>query len=178
MSPFRVPPLSGAARILKQGGGSEYGSIVGLEYEVPQKLTHLLQCIGNLYGLVRYDFNRVLKRSVLTACSRRRDGTVRRMCGFWTSTHRGRSFPPPPLSGGATASSDVQKDDSQVGRDMVWRLQGGYIFYAGAILAGAGYCRQCRRRPAILPLQLRQGCQVCVKISAQRLPRVAQFNAC
>jgi len=56
--------------------------------------------------------------------------------------------------------------------------QGGYIFYAGASLAGAGYCRQCRRRPAILPLKLRQGCQVCVKISAQRLPRVAQFNAC
>ena len=47
------------------------------------------------------------------------------------------------------------------------RTQGGYIFYAGASLAGAGYCRQCRRRPAILPLQLRQGCQVCVKISAQ-----------
>ena len=42
--------------------------------------------------------------------------------------------------------------------------QGGYIFYAGASLAGAGYCRQCRRRPAILPLQLWQGCQVCVKI--------------
>ena len=57
-------------------------------------------------------------------------------------------------------------------------VQGGYIFYAGASLAGAGYCRQCRRRTAILPLQLRQGCQVCVKISAQRLPRVAQFNAC
>jgi len=56
--------------------------------------------------------------------------------------------------------------------------QGGYIFYAGASLAGAGYCRQCRRRPAILPLQLWQGCQDCVKISAQRLPRVAQFNAC
>ena len=56
--------------------------------------------------------------------------------------------------------------------------QGGYIFYAGASLAGAGYCRQCRRRPAILPLQLRQGCQVRVKIFAQRLPRVAQFNAC
>jgi len=37
-------------------------------------------------------------------------------------------------------------------------------------LAGAGYCRQCRRRPAILLLQLWQGCQVCVKISAQRLP--------
>ena len=33
-------------------------------------------------------------------------------------------------------------------------FQGGYIFYAGASLAGAGYCRQCRRRPAILPLQL------------------------
>ena len=29
-------------------------------------------------------------------------------------------------------------------------VQGGYIFYAGASLAGAGYCRQCRRRPAIL----------------------------
>ena len=56
--------------------------------------------------------------------------------------------------------------------------QGGYIFYAGASLAGAGYCRQCRRRPAILPLQLWQSCQVCVKISAQRLPRVAQFYAC
>jgi len=56
--------------------------------------------------------------------------------------------------------------------------QGGYIFYAGGSFAGAGYCRQCRRRPAILPLQLWQGCQVCVKISAQRLPKVAQFNAC
>ena len=41
--------------------------------------------------------------------------------------------------------------------------QEGYIFYAGASLAGAGYCRQCRRRPAILPLQLWQGCQVCVQ---------------
>ena len=29
-------------------GGVRYGSIGGLEYEVPQKLTHLLQCIGNL----------------------------------------------------------------------------------------------------------------------------------
>ena len=58
-----------------------------------------------------------------------------------------------------------------------WK-QGGYIFYAGGSLAGAGYCRQCRRRPVILSLQLWQGCQVCVKISAQRLPRVAQFNAC
>ena len=54
----------------------------------------------------------------------------------------------------------------------------GYIFYAGGSLAGAGYSRQCRRLPAILPLQLWQGCQVCVKISAQRLPRVAQFYAC
>ena len=58
------------------------------------------------------------------------------------------------------------------------RIQGGYIFYAGGSLAGAGYCRQCRQRPAILPLQLWQGCQVCMKISAQRLPRVAQFYAC
>ena len=58
------------------------------------------------------------------------------------------------------------------------RRQGRYIFYAGASLAGAGYCQQCRRRPAILPLQLWQGCQVCVKISAQRLPRVAQFYDC
>jgi len=40
---------------------------------------------------------------------------------FWTSTHKGRSFHPPPPSGGAAASSDVQKDDSQVGRDMVGR---------------------------------------------------------
>ena len=63
-------------------------------------------------------------------------------------------------------------------RRVVYCPQGGYIFYAGASLAGAGYCRQCRRRPAILPLQLRQGCQVSVKISAQRLPRVAQFYAC
>ena len=30
------------------GGEVRYGSIGGLEYEVPQKLTHLLQCIGNL----------------------------------------------------------------------------------------------------------------------------------
>jgi len=52
-----------------------------------------------------------------------------------------------------------------------------YIFYAGGRLASAGYCRQCRQQPAILPLQLWQGCQVCVTISAQRLPRVAQFNA-
>ena len=57
------------------------------------------------------------------------------------------------------------------------RAQGGYIFYAGGRLAGAGYCRLCRRRPAILLLQLWQGCQVCVKISAQRPPKVAQFNA-
>jgi len=28
-----------------------------------------------------------------------------------------------------------------------------YIFYAGGSLAGAGYCRQCRQRPAILLLQ-------------------------
>ena len=55
--------------------------------------------------------------------------------------------------------------------------QGGYIFHAGGSLAGAGYCRRCRRRPAILPLQLWQGCQGYVKISAQRIPRVAQFNA-
>ena len=55
--------------------------------------------------------------------------------------------------------------------------QGGYIFYAGGSLAGTGYCRQSRRRPAILLLQLWQGCQACVKISAQRPPRVAQFNA-
>jgi len=40
------------------GKGSEVW-VGGLEYEVPQKLTHLLQCIGNLYGLVRYDFNRL-----------------------------------------------------------------------------------------------------------------------
>ena len=33
-------------------------------------------------------------------------------------------------------------------------------------------------RPAILPLQLWQGCQVSVKISAQRLSRVAQIYAC
>jgi len=56
------------------------------------------------------------------------------------------------------------------------RVQGGYIFYAGGSSAGAGYCRQCRRRPAILLLQLWQGCQVCVKISAQRPRKVAQFN--
>jgi len=55
--------------------------------------------------------------------------------------------------------------------------QGGYIFYAGGSLAGAGYCRLCRRRPVILLLQLWQGCQGCVKISAQRPPKVAQFNA-
>ena len=34
-------------------GEVRYGSIWGLEYEVPQKLTHLLQCIGNLYGVIR-----------------------------------------------------------------------------------------------------------------------------
>ena len=39
-------------------GGSEVW-VGGLEYEVPQKLTHLLQCIGNSQSLVRYDFNRL-----------------------------------------------------------------------------------------------------------------------
>ena len=39
--------------------------------------------------------------------------------------------------------------------------QGGYIFYAGGSLAGASYCRQCRRRPAILQHQLWQRCQLC-----------------
>ena len=29
-------------------GEVRYGSIGGLEYEVPHKLTHLLQCIGNV----------------------------------------------------------------------------------------------------------------------------------
>jgi len=62
--------------------------------------------------------------------------------------------------------------------DFLYTTKEVIIFYAGASLAGAGYCRQCRRRPAILPLQLWQGCQVCVKISAQLLPRVAQFYAC
>jgi len=37
---------SGAARILYQWGSEV--CVGGLEYEVPQKLTHLLQCIGNL----------------------------------------------------------------------------------------------------------------------------------
>ena len=60
---------------------------------------------------------------------------------------------------------------------IVMHSQGGHIFCAGGSLAGAGYCRQCRQRPTILPLQLWQGCQVCVKIPAQRLPSVAQFNA-
>ena len=41
-----------------RGGGSEVW-VAGLAYEVSQKLTHLLQCIGNLYGLVQYDFNRL-----------------------------------------------------------------------------------------------------------------------
>jgi len=45
------------------------------------------------------------------------------------------------------------------------------------MLEGAGYRRQCRQLTAILLLQLWQGCQVCVKISAQRLPKIAQFNA-
>jgi len=47
--------------------------------------------------------------------------------------------------------------------DRIGPAQGGYIFYAGGSLAGAGYCRQCRGRPAILPLQLWQGCQGYVK---------------
>ena len=38
--------LSGVARILYQGGSEVW--VEGLEYDVPQKLTHLLQCIGNL----------------------------------------------------------------------------------------------------------------------------------
>ena len=52
-----------------------------------------------------------------------------------------------------------------------------YIFYAGGSLAGAGYCRQCRRRPAILLLQGNMYCQGCVEFSAQRPPRLSQFNA-
>ena len=43
----------------------------------------------------------------------------------------------------------------------------------GAQPAQLGYCRQCRRRPAILLLQLWQGCRAYVNMSAQRLPRVA-----
>ena len=40
---------------------------------------------------------------------------------------------------------------------------GGYIFYAGGSMAGAGYCWQCCRRPAILlVLQLWQDSQGCV----------------
>jgi len=31
-------------------GEVRYGSLGGLEYEVRQKLTHLLQCIGNIFG--------------------------------------------------------------------------------------------------------------------------------
>jgi len=73
-----------------------YGSIGGLEYEVPQKLTHLLQCIRNLYGLVRYDFNR------LAVYLSFRTFITHTLHNFWTFTHRGGSFPP---SGGATAPS-------------------------------------------------------------------------
>ena len=56
-------------------------------------------------------------------------------------------------------------------------IQGGYIFYAGGSLAGAGYCRHCRRRRP----SYHSNCGTVarsVKIFAQRLPRVAQFNAC
>ena len=94
--------------------------------------------------------------------------------------------PPPPPQRRATCAVDWSRPTTggcptpptRAPSASVWYVaprlvQGGYIFYAGA-----GYCRQCRRRPAILPLQLWQGCQVCVKISAQRLPRVAQFYAC
>jgi len=35
-------------QVFVTGGEVRYGYTGGLEYEVPQKLTHLLQCIGNL----------------------------------------------------------------------------------------------------------------------------------
>ena len=41
-------------------GEVRYGSIGGIEYEVPQKLTHLLHRKFVGFGkLVRYDFNRL-----------------------------------------------------------------------------------------------------------------------
>jgi len=73
-------------------GEVKYGSIGGLEYEVPQKLTHLLQCIGNLQGLVRYDFNRL---AVYLSFR----------------THIGGSFPPTPPCG-ATGEGERRVMDS------------------------------------------------------------------
>ena len=81
-----------------------YGSIGGLEYEVPQKLTHLLQYIGNLWGLVRYDFN-----GLAVYLSFRT---------FITHTYYiifgrlpiGGKLPPPPPSGGATGFTPGMKE--------------------------------------------------------------------
>jgi len=61
-------------------GEVRYGSIGGLEYEVPQKLTHLLQCIGNLY----------------LSCDTKKfhdNESTHILHNFWTSTHRGEASP-------------------------------------------------------------------------------------
>ena len=63
-------------------GGVMYGSVGGLEYEVPQKLTHLLQCIGNLYGLLRCDTKKFHDNE-----------STHILHNFWTSTHRGEASP-------------------------------------------------------------------------------------
>jgi len=82
------------------GGEVRYGSIGGLEYEVPQKPTHLLQCIGNLLGLVRYDFYRLAVYLFFHTFI-----TVTHILhNFWTSTHRGEASP----SGAATVAYRYQ----------------------------------------------------------------------
>ena len=66
-------------------GEVRYGSIGGLEYKVPQKLTHLLHCTHT------NPFNSPFPGLLLRQCTHI-------LHNFWTSTHRGEASP----SGGAT----------------------------------------------------------------------------
>ena len=100
---------------------------------------------------------------------RRWDASYPSVAAMSTRLHVSRPQPQPHVAAALPVPDNAQRMN---------RHQGGYIFYAGASLAGASYCRQCRWRPAILPLQLWQGGQVSVKIFIQRLPKVAHFNAC
>ena len=64
-------------------GEVRYGSIGGLEYKVPQKLTHLLHCTHT------HPFNGHFAGLLLRQCTHI-------LHNFWTSTHRGK-LPPSPL---------------------------------------------------------------------------------
>ena len=73
------------------GGGVRYGSIEGLEYEVPQ--ARLYQRGSLLDGLAMY-----------LSCDTKKfhdNESTHILHNFWTSTHRGGSFSPSP-PGGAT----------------------------------------------------------------------------